>query len=138
MRARFEILIGFHPRTIHFLQLFLILLPHLKSVFACDSIMLPVRTSTRALVEVDIIVDELVRLDLVGNQFDSVDNQRGFIGIDEDLFAYHHIHHSVRRIFILFVCPYQISNIEFIADLQALSTLLCKERSACVTNYSLL
>ena len=82
MRARFEILIGFHPRTIHFLQLFLILLPHLKSVFACDSIMLPVRTSTRALVQVDIKMDELVWFDFVGNQLDSVGNQHGLIGID--------------------------------------------------------
>ena len=58
---RFEILIGFHPRTIPFLQLFMILLPHQKSVFACDSIMLRVPTSTRAFVQVDIVMNKLVR-----------------------------------------------------------------------------
>ena len=80
-RARFELLIGFHSRTIHFLQLFLILLPHWNSVFACDYIMLPVPTTTSVLVQVDIIMDELVWFDFIGNQLDSVGNQRGFIGI---------------------------------------------------------
>ena len=59
-----RVLIGFHPRTIRFLQLILILLPHRKSVFACDSIMLPVSASTRVLVQVDIIMNELIRLDV--------------------------------------------------------------------------
>ena len=62
-RALFEILIGFHSRSIHFLQLFLILLPRRKSVFTCDSIMLPVSASTRAVVQVEIVMDELVWFD---------------------------------------------------------------------------